>query len=62
MTACAIPLLRLRVIHRHIARLQELGAGDTGFSKEIDHLLAGVAEIRKGISGSRKRLQYDARF
>jgi hypothetical protein len=35
------------VIHRRVERLEELGASNAGFAKEIDHLLTRVAEIEK---------------
>src|ERR1700730_15354237 len=35
----------IAVIHRPIERLEEQGASNAGFAKEIDHLLARVASI-----------------
>jgi hypothetical protein len=37
----------IAVIHRRVERLEELGASNAGFAKEIDHLLTRVAEIEK---------------
>ena len=37
----------IAVIHRRIERLEEQGASNAGFAKEIDHLLARVAEIER---------------
>jgi predicted nucleic acid-binding Zn-ribbon protein len=37
----------LAVIHRRIERLEELGASNTGFAKEIDFLLARVTAIEE---------------
>jgi hypothetical protein len=37
----------IAVIHRRVERLEELGASNAGFAKEIDHLLTRVAENRK---------------
>lgn len=34
----------IMVIHRRIERLEELGASNAGFAKEIDHLLMRVSE------------------
>ena len=37
----------IAVIHRRVERLEEQGASNAGFAKEIDHLLTRVAEIEK---------------
>jgi predicted secreted Zn-dependent protease len=37
----------ITVIHRRVERLEEQGASNAGFAKEIDHLLTWVAEIEK---------------
>ena len=37
----------IMVIHRPIERLEELGASNAGFAKEIDHLLMRVSEIER---------------
>lgn len=37
----------IALIHRHIERLEEQGASNAGFAKEIDLLMARVAEIEK---------------
>jgi predicted nuclease with TOPRIM domain len=42
------------VIHRRVERLEELGASNAGFAKEIDHLLARVAEIEKHLRIDKK--------
>ncbi|MDP2648604.1 MAG: hypothetical protein Q8P19_01750 [bacterium] len=34
-------------IHRRLERLEEMGASQAGFAKEIDHLLVRVAKIEK---------------
>jgi hypothetical protein len=35
----------IAMIHRRVERLEELGASNAGFSKEIDHLLTRVVAI-----------------
>ena len=42
------------VIHRRVERLEELGASNAGFAKEIDHLLTRVAEIEKHLGIDKK--------
>jgi hypothetical protein len=42
------------VIHRQIEKLEELGASNAGFAKEIDLLFTRVAEIEKHLSGCTK--------
>src|SRR5215831_5434992 len=37
----------ITVIHRRVERLEELGASNAGFAKEIDHLLARVTAIEE---------------
>jgi hypothetical protein len=37
----------IAVIHRRVERLEELGASNAGFAKEIDHILARVAAIEE---------------
>jgi hypothetical protein len=44
----------IAVIHRRVERLDDLGASNAGFAKEIDHLLAGVAEIEKHLGIDKK--------
>jgi hypothetical protein len=45
----------ITVIHRRVERLEELGASNAaGFAKEIDHLLARVAEIEKHLGIDKK--------
>jgi predicted nuclease with TOPRIM domain len=44
----------IAVIHRRVERLEELGASNTGLAKEIDHLLARVAEIEKHLGIDKK--------
>jgi hypothetical protein len=44
----------IAVIHRRVERLEELGASNAGFAKEIDHLLARVAEIEKHLGIDKK--------
>jgi hypothetical protein len=39
----------IAVIHRRVERLEELGASNAGFAKEIDHLLTRVAAIEKKV-------------
>jgi hypothetical protein len=39
--------IEVTVINRRIERLEELGASNAGFAKEIDHLLARVAAIEE---------------
>jgi hypothetical protein len=45
----------IAVIHRRIERLEEQGASNAGFSKEIDHLLTRVIAIEKHRSTRRSR-------
>jgi hypothetical protein len=45
----------ITVIHRRVERLEELGASNAGFAKEIDHLLTRVAEIERHL-GIDKRI------
>jgi hypothetical protein len=42
------------VIHRRIERLEELGASNAGFAKEIDHLLTRVAAIEEHLGIAKK--------
>jgi predicted RNase H-like nuclease (RuvC/YqgF family) len=44
----------IAVIHRRVEWLEELGASNAGFAKEIDHLLARVAEIEKHLGIGKK--------
>ena len=44
----------IAVIHRRIDRLEEQGASNAGFAKEIDHLLEGVAEIEQHLGLNKK--------
>jgi hypothetical protein len=44
----------MTVIHRRVERLEELGASNAGFAKEIDHLLTRVAEIEKHLRMDKK--------
>ena len=44
----------IALIHRRIERLEEQGASNAGFAKEIDHLLARVAEIEKHLGLDKK--------
>ena len=44
----------IAVIHRRVERLEELGANNAGFAKEIDHLLTRVAEIEKHLGIDKK--------
>jgi DNA repair ATPase RecN len=44
----------IAVIHRRVERLEELGASNAGFAKEIDHLLTRVAEIEKHLGIDKK--------
>jgi hypothetical protein len=44
----------IAVIHRCVERLEELGANNAGFAKEIDHLLTRVAEIEKHLGIDKK--------
>ena len=44
----------IAVIHRRVERLEELGASNAGFAKEIDHLLMRVAEIEKHLGIDKK--------
>jgi len=39
---------------RHVERLEEQGASNAGFAKEIDHLLTRVAEIEKHLGINKK--------
>ena len=45
----------ISVIHRRVERLEELGASNAGFAKEIDHLLSRVAEIEKHLGLDKNR-------
>ena len=44
----------IAVIHRRIQRLEEQGASNAGFAKEIDHLMARVAEIEQHLGLNKK--------
>src|SRR5580704_10494898 len=44
----------LTVSHRRVERLEEQGASNAGFAKEIDHLLTRVAEIEKHLGINKK--------
>ena len=44
----------ITVIHRRVERLEELGASNAGFAKEIDHLLTRVADIQKHLGINKK--------
>jgi hypothetical protein len=44
----------ITVIHRRVERLEELGASNAGFAKEIDHLFTRVAEIEKHLGIEKK--------
>jgi hypothetical protein len=44
----------IAVIHRRVERLEELGASNAGFAKEIDHLLTRVAAIEKHLGIDKK--------
>jgi hypothetical protein len=44
----------ITVIHRRVERLEEQGASNAGFAKEIDHLLARVAEIERHLGIDKK--------
>jgi predicted RNase H-like nuclease (RuvC/YqgF family) len=44
----------ITVFHRRVERLEELGASNAGFAKEIDHLLARVGEIEKHLGIDKK--------
>jgi hypothetical protein len=44
----------IAVIHHRVERLEELGASNAGFAKEIDHLLARVTEIEKHLGIDKK--------
>jgi septal ring factor EnvC (AmiA/AmiB activator) len=44
----------IAVIHRRVERLEEQGASNAGFAKEIDHLLTRVAEIEKHLGIDKK--------
>jgi predicted nucleic acid-binding Zn-ribbon protein len=44
--------IEVAVIHRRVERLEELGASNAGFAKEIDHLLARVAAIEERLKTS----------
>lgn len=46
--------LEIAVIHRRLDRLEEQGASNAGFAKEIDHLLERVAEIEKHLGLNKK--------
>jgi hypothetical protein len=51
----------ISVIHRRVERLEELGASNAGFAKEIDHLLTRVAEIEKHL-GIDKKMELSRRM
>ena len=44
----------IAVIHRRVERLEELCVSNAGFAKEIDPLLARVAEIEKHLGIGKK--------
>jgi hypothetical protein len=44
----------ITVIHRRVERLEEQGASNAGFAKEIDHFLTRVAEIEKHLGINKK--------
>ena len=44
----------ITVIHRRVERLEEQGASNAGFAKEIDYLLTRVAEIEKHLGIDKK--------
>jgi hypothetical protein len=44
----------ITVIHRRVERLEELGASNAGFAKEINHLLTQVAAIEKHLGIDKK--------
>jgi hypothetical protein len=44
----------ITVIHRRVERLEELGASNAGFAREIDHFLTRVAEIEKHLGIDKK--------
>lgn len=44
----------IAVIHGRIERLEERGASNAGFAKEIDHLLERVAEIERHLALGKK--------
>jgi hypothetical protein len=44
----------IAVIHRRVERLDELGASNAGFSKEIDHALERIAAIEKHLGLGKK--------
>jgi septal ring factor EnvC (AmiA/AmiB activator) len=44
----------ITVIHRRVERLEEQGASNAGFAKEIDHLLMRVAEIERHLGIDKK--------
>jgi predicted nuclease with TOPRIM domain len=44
----------IAVIHRRVERLEEQGASNAGFAKEIDHLLTRVAEIERHLGIDKK--------
>jgi hypothetical protein len=55
MIACATCLpAEITVIHRRVERLEELGASNAGFAKEIDHLLTRVNEIERHLGIDKK--------
>jgi septal ring factor EnvC (AmiA/AmiB activator) len=45
---------KITVIHRRVERLEEQGASNAGFAKEIDHLLTRVAEIERHLGIDKK--------
>jgi hypothetical protein len=46
--------IEITVIHRRVERLEELGASNSGFAKEIDHLLTRVAAIEEHLGIDKK--------
>src|SRR6202163_1311641 len=46
--------VEITVIHRRVERLEEQGASNAGFAKEIDHLFTRVAEIEKHLGIDKK--------
>jgi hypothetical protein len=44
----------ITVIHRRVERLEEQGASNAGFAKEIDHLLTRVAKIERHLGIDKK--------
>jgi hypothetical protein len=46
--------IEIMVIHHRVERLEELGASNAGFAKEIDHLLTRVAAIEEHLGIDKK--------